>query len=233
MPPPPAILDGSQYRLLGVVTWGALCAGLHLANAVLQPRHLMEDYLIREGLLSPEVARRREGTLRAQGDGVARGLDERAQDVMYESLAIRERELRELNTRLAAGRGAPGAPIMQQQPWPRPGASAAAAGSAASRDAAGEGEDAGDAVSDDDPGYVAWLRSSGMDAEALLQPSSPPPQPQQPLQQGRQPDQEGSGDEPATAAAGTEGGTSAANKKRRSWSEWLRSWRQGGKGSSQ
>ncbi|KAG2424216.1 hypothetical protein HXX76_014747 [Chlamydomonas incerta] len=142
--------QGPKYRLLGVVTWGGLAAALHLVNQLLQPRHILEDYLIREGLLSPEVARRRTGprSLWAEADDAYRAMEARAQqDVLVESLAIRDRELQQLNARLAAAAG------QQLQPPPE----------------AGGGGGGWEELPDDDPGYMAWLRIAGLDSEVLLQ----------------------------------------------------------------
>jgi hypothetical protein len=58
---------GPQYRLLAALMWGPLCGAAHLINDWVKPRYILEDMLIADGLLSPQVA----GALmlRAEGDG--------------------------------------------------------------------------------------------------------------------------------------------------------------------
>lgn len=46
---------GPQYRVLGALVWGPLCSMLHVLNDATQPKHLLEDLLVSEGLLSPLV----------------------------------------------------------------------------------------------------------------------------------------------------------------------------------
>lgn len=51
--------QGPQYRLLAATLWGPICLASHLVNKVAQPRPLIEDWLINEGLLDPVVRERR------------------------------------------------------------------------------------------------------------------------------------------------------------------------------
>ncbi|KAG2496565.1 hypothetical protein HYH03_005387 [Edaphochlamys debaryana] len=244
--------QGPKYRLLGVVTWGGGCALLHLANSALQPRVLLEDYLIREGLLSPEVARRREhAAVRAAFAGVAN------QDVIVESLAIRERELKQLNDRLAAeaaaATAAAGGRARQAQAPAAAAIAGAAAGAASPAGAGAAAADVGADVADDDAGYLAWLQLGGLEADVLLQ-----QQQQQQQAQGRAQGQAnaeasrglGEAQEQAGPSGAGTGGSGAAQQghrgtgagysgrggagaeahasgaKPRTWAEWLASpWR--------
>jgi len=52
--------QGAQYRLLGALVWGPLCSMLHVLNDAAKPRHILEDWLVSEGLLSPLVTEQRQ-----------------------------------------------------------------------------------------------------------------------------------------------------------------------------
>ncbi|KAF5839385.1 hypothetical protein DUNSADRAFT_956 [Dunaliella salina] len=52
--------QGAQYRLLGALVWGPLCSMLHVLNDAAKPRHILEDWLVSEGLLSPLVVEQRQ-----------------------------------------------------------------------------------------------------------------------------------------------------------------------------
>ncbi|PNW89018.1 hypothetical protein CHLRE_01g054950v5 [Chlamydomonas reinhardtii] len=249
--------QGPRYRLLGVVTWGGLAAALHATNQLLRPRHILEDYLIREGLLSPEVARRRVGprSLWAEADDAYRAMEARAQqDVLVESLAIRDRELKFINTPRPAAAAVSADGGRQQQQLP-PQAPPAEAGGGGGGGWAAE-------LPDDDPGYVAWLRIAGLDSEVLLQQQQQQREEQEQGKKGQQrlqqeQEQAAAAASPAVvagpatawrpvdaaaaaaavatgaaavAAGGLEGRAAPAapegSKQRRTWAEWLASpWR--------
>ncbi|GIL91942.1 hypothetical protein Vretimale_18556 [Volvox reticuliferus] len=143
--------QGPKYRFLGVVTWGSLGAVLHIANAVLQPRYHFEEYLIREGLLSPEAARyRRTASLPKSSESGLLFPEYEHRDVLIEARAIRDRELRQINERLAHA---------------RTGSTSTPNGEASKVE---QDYDDEEGLADDDPAYQAWLRTSGFQADALL-----------------------------------------------------------------
>ena len=49
------LMQGPQFRVLGAVIWGPLCGLVHVVNEVFRPRFVLEDILMREGLLDPSV----------------------------------------------------------------------------------------------------------------------------------------------------------------------------------
>ncbi|GLI60306.1 hypothetical protein VaNZ11_002422 [Volvox africanus] len=150
--------QGPKYRFLGVVTWGSLGAVLHIANAVLHPRYYFEEYLIREGLLSPEATRYRQAAP-SQPHSSDTGLlfpEYEHRDVLLAAKAIRDREISEVNQRLVAARTASTA-------RPGGGVEAVEAGRSGEQQEEEEEEPA-----DNDPGYQMWLRTSGFQADALL-----------------------------------------------------------------
>ncbi|GFR48164.1 hypothetical protein Agub_g10000 [Astrephomene gubernaculifera] len=219
--------QGPQYRMLGLLTWSSVCAVLHLTNSLMQPRHLLEDYLIREGLLSPQVALMREAAAAAAAaaaGGQERGLQRfEHRDVLLDSLAIRDREMQQLNARLAAG---------------KPAAAAAGAGATASA-GAGAGEDLRvDDIADDDEGYLAWLRNNGFEADALLQPRGAEAAAAGATAEGSSSTSSSSGvssKEGAKSAGGSgAGGSSGAEVagaaaaegagRKRTWREWFSRW---------
>ncbi|GIL65694.1 hypothetical protein Vafri_19373 [Volvox africanus] len=160
--------QGPKYRFLGVVTWGSLGAVLHIANAVLHPRYYFEEYLIREGLLSPEATRYRQALSHPQSSQTGLLFPEyEHRDVFVAAKAIRDREISEINQRLAAARTAP---------------SSGPGGEALEAEQNGEqqqqqDEEEEEEPADDDPGYQTWLQTAGFQADALLL------QPKQQLQQ--------------------------------------------------
>ncbi|GLC33888.1 hypothetical protein PLESTB_000814800 [Pleodorina starrii] len=225
--------QGPQYRLLGVVTWGSLGAVLHIANSVLEPRHYIEDYLIREGLLSPIAARYRQAPAQRPSSEVGLLFPEyEHRDILLAAKEIKERELRQINDRAAAATAAAARPIGDDR----------------------EGDIEGD-IPDDDPGYQAWLRTSGFEADVLLQSQPQQQQQQQQQQQTRQQTEQqqqllglaagatGGGGEAAgesdgsgsRAGAGASGGDEAAaapEVKARGWSSWFTPWKWRSKGAS-
>ena len=84
-----------------------------------------------------------------------------SQELIKDSMAVKDREIGELNARLVADQQA-----RQRRPQPRAGSSTSSSSSSSSRAVGQEGS-----LDDDveDPAFQEWVRSSGMTAEALFE----------------------------------------------------------------
>lgn len=198
--------QGPKYRLLGTVTWGPICGVAHAANSFFRPRYALEDYLIREGLLSPHVRRFREVQEQPDPEERRRRMEQKMRmELIKDSMAVKDREIELLNARLVAEQQVR---MRRREPQPKAGSGSS------SRRAAGHADPGDDDVDGDDPAFQDWLRSSGMAAEALFE------EEQQHL---LQPAAAGA---PAVAAPGApkSSGAAGAGSPPRTWAAWATGW---------